>query len=272
MRISLDDNVIERLASLICGQDGTPYYRAGHQLEKFFRAAGLAEVPEFYGYRRDWTIERLLEHRDEPDALRKIILRVADPREYIGEDDLRMTVVTELNSLLAIEGYHVSYERGKPLIGEVDSVAGRFATETPTELTASIEDIVSDADFAKQLRKRLDEAYTCWRSGAPTAAIIMLGSILEGVLYDVAVARHVEGEPRPVDNLQRLIEQGREMHWIGRDVAEYADVLRNHRNLVHPKKQWMQSYEPSDDLARIAWNVVVAALNDLSGTSDFRSE
>jgi hypothetical protein len=41
-------------------------------------------------------------------------------------------------------------------------------------------------------------------------------------------------------------------------------VLRNHRNLVHPKKQWTQAYRPTDDAARIAWNVVVGAFNNLA--------
>ncbi|MEH1058711.1 hypothetical protein V6U89_26305 [Micromonospora sp. CPCC 206171] len=46
-------------------------------------------------------------------------------------------------------------------------------------------------------------------------------------------------------------------------MIDYAHVLRNHRNLVHPKKQLKQRYAPDADTVRIAWNVVVAALNDL---------
>ena len=44
-----------------------------------------------------------------------------------------------------------------------------------------------------------------------------------------------------------------------KDVVDYAHVLRDHRNLVHPKKQWTQAYAPESDTVLIAWNVVVAA-------------
>jgi hypothetical protein len=134
--------------------------------------------------------------------------------------------------------------------------------KAPLQLTASLTNILSDPDFGLQLRTRLDEAHICWQSGARTAAIIMLGSLLEGVLYDVALAQHAGG-PRPTDHLQSLIELAAEKQWIAQDVINYAHVLRNHRNLVHPKKQLTQRYAPDDDTVRIAWNVVVAALNDL---------
>jgi hypothetical protein len=91
----------------------------------------------------------------------------------------------------------------------------------------------------------------------------MLGSVLEGVLYDVALSRHTDG-PKPTDVLARLIDLAERERWIAKDVTDYAHVLRDHRNLVHPKKQWVGEYEPEDDTVRIAWNVVVAALNDLA--------
>jgi hypothetical protein len=91
----------------------------------------------------------------------------------------------------------------------------------------------------------------------------MLGSVLEGVLYDVALNRHTGG-PQPQDYLQRLIDLAESKGWIAKDVTDYAHVLRDHRNLVHPRKQLIDDYKPEDDTVRIAWNVVVAALNDLA--------
>jgi len=261
--VTLDDNVLERLASLICGDDDDFLYRQGYELVKFFKAAGLSDVGQFDGYRRSWTFDQLKRRRKDPDALRAVILRLADPREYLDEDFARVAVVDELNRLLAFEGYQVIYERGRPVLIQHDGASNRFSAQTPAELTASLADIVSDPTFGRQLQQRLDEAHACWKAGAPTAAIIMLGSLLEGVLYDVATNRADFGW-KPTDHLQTLIGLARDKKWIAREVAEYADVLRNHRNLVHPKKQLIQSYEPEDDVVRIAWNVVVAALNDLA--------
>ena len=68
----------------------------------------------------------------------------------------------------------------------------------------------------------------------------------------------------PDDRLENLINLAKDRGWFAQDVVDYAHVLRNHRNLVHPKKQLTQGYRPEDDTVRIAWNVVVAALNDLA--------
>ncbi|MGW1341352.1 DUF4145 domain-containing protein [Kribbella sp. NPDC002412] len=258
----LDDNVLEGIAQLIYGDDLSPRYRRSFEIEKFFKAAGLP-VGEFEGYRREWTLEQLRAWRHDAAAMRRVVCRLADPREYIGEEDALSAVVTELNKLLALEGFQVTYEVGRPVIASGTRIADRISAPSVAELSVSIAEIVNDEAFGRQLRHRLDEAYACWRSGAPTAALIMLGSLLEGVLYDVALAARADG-PAPSDNLQALIEKARNERWIAKDVAEYADVLRNHRNLVHPRKQWKQEYEPKDDSVRIAWNVVVAALNDLA--------
>ncbi|HEX7306764.1 DUF4145 domain-containing protein, partial [Lentzea sp.] len=116
------------------------------------------------------------------------------------------------------------------------------------------------------LRRRLDEAHTCLVHGAPTASIIMLGSVLEGVLYDVAKARSANGSAQH-DNLNQLIKLAVREGWIGRDVDDYAHTLREYRNLVHPKRQVDHKYDPDSGTAEISWKVVVLALNDLAESS-----
>lgn len=261
--VKLDNKILENLADLVCGDDGSAYYRRGFEIVKFFEAAGWDDVGELEGGRRAWVADRLKERRNDSRSLQKVLLRLADPREYLDNDDAWDEVVRELNQLLAVEGYQVVFERGRPTLIEQDPTLRRPARKAPLELTASLTDIVSDGDFGRQLRARLDEAHTCWNTGASTAAIIMLGSLLEGVLYDVAVARHTEGK-KPTDNLQTLIDTAVEKGWIARDVGDFGHALRDYRNLVHPKKQLTQYYDPDEDTVRVSWNVVVAALNDLA--------
>ena len=204
-----------------------------------------------------------MERKDEGVALAQLVLRVATRREYLGNEQVRTQVLAQLNAVLALEGCESSrqWKPGKAV--EYDTDHSRPTAKNPVELTASLEQIVGDKKFGEQLRRTLDEAYCCWRSGAPTAAIIMLGSLLEGVLYDVAIQRYKVGKP-PSDHLASLIDLARRQKWITQDVVDYAHVLRNHRNLVHPKKQYSEEYSPDGDTVLIAWNVVVAALNDLA--------
>ncbi|WP_028934840.1 hypothetical protein [Pseudonocardia spinosispora] len=262
VEVRLDGNVLDGIATLICGDD-TDYYRAGYQIAKFFRAAGWRDVDECEGYRRTWAREQLEQRRDDSDALRGVLLRLADPREYLDDERSRAEVIIELNRLLAFEGLHVFYERGRPVLSQEVTAANRITMEQPAELKASLAEIVNDARFGDQLQGRLDEAYVCWHAGAPTAAIIMLGSLLEGVLYDVASSQRRDGK-EPADFLAPLLKLAHAQGWIAREVFEYSEVLRGHRNLVHPRRQLVDSYAPDADIARIAWNVVVAALNDLA--------
>ncbi len=142
----------------------------------------------------------------------------------------------------------------------------RLNSKTPAELSVDLGQIVEDGQFGAQLTHRLDKARTCWENGAHLAAVIMLGSLLEGVLYDFARTHAASGE-HPEDNLQRLITMASERGWVATDVVDYANVLRDHRNLVHPRKQHRGGHAPDTDSVRIAWNVVVAALNDLASVN-----
>lgn len=259
----LDDNVLEEIAWLIYGDDSAPHYRTGRELEKFFKAAGISDAGECDGYRKDYVLEQLENHRHNPDSIRAVILRLADPREYLGAPEVWNAVVSELNELLAVEGYQVMHSGNAPKLVESTASFSRPLSETPLALTGNLAEIVSVDELGEQLQARLDEAHTCWASGAPTAAIIMLGSVLEGVLYDVALSKHDGTGKQPSDKLEELINLAQSKGWFATDLSDYAHVLRNHRNLVHPKKQWTQSYSPKDDTVRIAWNVVVAVLNDL---------
>ncbi|MEU4159231.1 hypothetical protein [Actinoplanes sp. NPDC026670] len=262
IHVELDDKLLEQLAGIICGGDDSPVYRTGWQIKTLFETAGWRRVGDVDGGRRDWVTDLLRQHRRDSDGLHRLLLRLADPREYLENDDDRIAVVTELNTLLALDGYQIVYTGSRPeLITQAPSM-NRPAMRTPVELTADLTTIVSDPRFGQQLRHRLAEAHTCWQSGACLAAVIMLGSTLEGVLYDVALARHTTG-PRPSDHLDELIRLAERQRWIGQDLIDYLKVLRNHRNLIHPKKQWTQQYTIEDDTVRIAWNVVVAAINDL---------
>lgn len=191
-----------------------------------------------------------------------LVLRLADPREYIREESARSYVLDELNAVLALEGLQVVMRGSRPSLEELDELDDGAFARAPLELTARLSEIVNDREFGEQLSGRLNEAYRCWQADSPTAAIILLGSILEGVLYDVARHRDTTGK-QLADNLARLIDLARDSKWISQATVDHAHVLRDHRNLVHPKKQWTQSYTLDEGAVLISWNVVVATLNAL---------
>jgi hypothetical protein len=261
--LRLDPTVIEGLADVICGGDTTAYYRSGPRISRLFAAAGWPWSGDVEGGRRAWVLEQLTDRRADPAALQRLVLRLADPREYIDDDEARNAAVSDLNRLLTLDGYEIFYASEGPQIRAISRSFHRLNSKTPAELSVDLGQIVQDRQFGAQLTLRMEEARICWENGAHLAAVIMLGSLLEGVLYDFARAHAATGE-RPDDNLQRLITMANERGWVAADVVDYANVLRDHRNLVHPRRQHRGGHAPDTDSVRIAWNVVVATLNDLA--------
>lgn len=261
--VRLDGAVIERLADIICGDDTAPYYRTGAMIARLFAAAGWHWAGEVDGGRRAWVVEQLTGRRADPVAMRRLLLRLADPREYIDDELARTATFSDLNGLLSLDGYELFYGPEGPQIRTRSRSFDRLNSATPAEINVDLGQIVADTPFGAQLQERLAEARICWHNGAHLAAVIMLGSLLEGVLYDFASRHAASGESR-TDNLQELITRAHKRGWVAADVADYAHVLRNHRNLVHPRKQDRDGHAPDTDSVRIAWNVVMATLNDLA--------
>jgi len=262
----LDPVVIEHLADLICGDEPPLLYRTGYDIERFFKAAGWTWVDGVDSGRRRWVVDQLRMRNDDPSALRRVLLRLADPREYIGEDEAYTVTTDALDELLALEGLQVLPTPGGPELIHRTPASSRITSDDPLELDISLRSLVNDEAFGIHLSRRLDEARTCWRNGATTAAIIMLGSLLEGVLYDVAVSRGKAKIDKEY-SLAALIDIARRQHWVAQEMFDYMTVVRHHRNLVHPRKHVSEGYNLDDDTVRISWNVVVGALNALSKTT-----
>lgn len=263
IKVELDDNVLDRLTGIICGDANSPQYRSGYQLRKFFEAAGWRRVSEPEGSRYQWVQELLRGKRRNSEALTGVLLRLADPREYLDDESARVHVVNELNKLLAVEGYEVIYVNGRPRLVIQAPTLTRALSKEPLRLTSDLSEVVSNQDFGRQLESRANEARICLENNANTAAVIMLGSLLEGVLFDVASHQHDQG-PKPKDHLESLINLAKDKGWLPLDIVQYAHVLRGHRNLVHPRRQDTDGYAPNHSSALLAWNVVMAILNDLA--------
>ncbi|MFD1050484.1 hypothetical protein ACFQ1S_35645, partial [Kibdelosporangium lantanae] len=113
IKVELDENVLDRVASLICGDD-TRYYRAGYEIQRLFENAGWKRVGEVDGGRRAWVVDKLRQRRHDSDALHAILLRLVDQREYLDDMEAWTQVMQDLNELLAVEGYQVVYAGGRP--------------------------------------------------------------------------------------------------------------------------------------------------------------
>lgn len=128
---------------------------------------------------------------------------------------------------------------------------------------------------------RLREIDACQGAEAPLAVIFLVGSTLEGLLLELALANATRftaassapkerGTVKPLDQwrLADLIAVAHELGILSADVFRFADQVRRFRNYIHPRQQLAEGFEPRIETARIAQQVLRAALVDLKHASE----
>src|SRR5690606_41318511 len=135
-------------------------------------------------------------------------------------------VTPAANALLIHEGARLENPGGRPRLVACDPSLAHPGSQGPVELRAAMIDLISDQTMAGLLQHRLDEARTCYANGAHVAAIIMLGSLLEGVLVHVVQERvaSVLGN-KSLDHvyLYTMIKTCPDLRWHG----PYVSRIRN---------------------------------------------
>lgn len=136
-----------------------------------------------------------------------------------------------------------------------------------------------DSSVAEILDKRVIEISKNIESKASLSAIIMCGSVLEGLLLGIATSRSkdfnqcicspkskVDGKVLQFNDwtLSNFIDAAYELRLIGLDVKKYSHSLRDFRNYIHPYQQMNSRFDPDIDTAKISWQVLKAAVSDLT--------
>jgi hypothetical protein len=289
----LDASTLEAIAEAVCGAgegSGGGYrspgpYRTKSEILSFFSRAGVQ--PQGESSTRKWFVLESLQLFNAgnagsliPAALERVLLRLASPREHRGDAEATQAVISHLNQLLQVEGLEIVLLGVDPqLRARQAATAPPKLKERPLETPPDFGRLVSDASLAGILSFRWDEAQRCARAGAHLSAVIMMGSILEGVLLhkveqDFRTANQARSSPkdrtgtvRPIQDwgLSSLIDVAHEVGWLQGDVKRFSHALKESRNIVHPYVQRLSKDRPDNDTCAICWQVVRAAVADLLG-------
>lgn len=140
-----------------------------------------------------------------------------------------------------------------------------------------------ELDLQAVIADRLAEVDVCFENGAYLAVVILCGSTLEGLLYEVAkghpadynrakAAPTNEGKVRPFPQwtLNDLLNCSRELGLLGEDVTKFCHAVREFRNYIHPQQQVAENFRPRKVTAQVARQVLRAAIDDV-GTHMFRT-
>jgi hypothetical protein len=136
-----------------------------------------------------------------------------------------------------------------------------------------------DIQLQSVIEQRVDEIHKSMRVEASLATIFLCGSTLEGLLLDVAGKQAqqfntAKSAPKNKDEsvkllhdwtLDNLINVAHEVGILSLDVKKYGHALKDFRNYIHPRQQASQNFRPDQHTAKISWQVLQAAIADLSG-------
>lgn len=164
----------------------------------------------------------------------------------------------------------------KPLVMPVSAADTEFLAKDFGEI--DLKQLPRSLSARDVIEARLNEIDACLTANAPLAVIFLVGSTLEGLLLEVSKANpgsftsaasapkdKASGKARALDQwrLADLIAVSHSLGILGDDVFKFADHVRSFRNYIHPRQQLAAGFEPRIETARIAQQVLRAALTDL---------
>lgn len=147
----------------------------------------------------------------------------------------------------------------------------KLAATTTTDVPPDFSKLIPDAKMHIILQKRWTECITCISYGAPLAATVMIGGLLEGLLLArvnrennkapiftaVAAPKDKQSKTLPLKDwtLQDYIGVAHELRWITVAAKDVGVVLRDYRNYIHPQKELSHGVSLTTADAVILWEI-----------------
>lgn len=278
----MDELTKDNIADFICGDKDQKYpvYRSSSYITRFFANLGRPDLVHDGSTRWYWVRGALDMLSD--DEFTRAILQLVDIRTYEGDREKTAMALAAMNEILAVDGLKVKYEGSKPVIVEhqcdlfFDPESEETVQTNEMKLPDEFLQAFGEPD-SKIIGSRCEEAAICAKNGAYTMAVIAMGSALEAMILFVlerypADANRCSAAPRGADGrtkrfsawkLADMIAVSHELGWIDRDVRDFAIVLRDFRNYIHPNVERMHGGSFDADTCMICWQVLIATANDL---------
>jgi hypothetical protein len=167
--------------------------------------------------------------------------------------------------------------RGGSVAGTVAETEDEFVTKEFGKI--SLDKLGLDSGITAILKQRVEEIRKSLGAKAPLGVIFLCGSTLEGVLLGIACIKAREfnqSSLSPKDKgtgkvkqfsdwtLNDFINVARDLKLVGEDVKKFSHALRDFRNYIHPYQQLSTGFDPDEHTAKICWQVLQAAIVQLS--------
>ncbi len=216
-------------------------------------------------------------HLENNQIVGKFIIELLD--YWKTEKILKGKSITDNENLL----YTESLKIGNRLLGKKDNPKD-FIENIDSFLNkdfenVSLEKLNLDSSIISILDSRIQEIKKAIKYNSALSCVILSGSVLEGILLGFASSRMKEYNQCDISpknretqkvlpynqwSLSNFIDVSHRLGYLGLDVKKYSHSLRDFRNYIHPYEQMVSKFNPDIETAKISWQVLKAAISDLS--------
>ena len=222
--MDLAPQTVEALAQVISGGSGNEtslpigIYRSGPKLESFMRACGVM-MTIGSGSRVPTLTDALIGvmQRDEPETLRNIIERAADPRDFVHEPEKLLQVIKYLNGFLIFDQLELQRHGTNVKLMKAGTSTPVLAALAQTIQTIDFDTVRRDLDRALESVERDPE-------DAVTAACSIVESVCRSILIELKLPLP---DKRDIQGLYRAVRKPLGLATDRDDLpAEIADDVR----------------------------------------------
>ncbi|MBF0580570.1 hypothetical protein IM774_12550 [Erysipelotrichaceae bacterium RD49] len=286
----LSPKTMEKLGLIITGDVDQTNYRSGPQLVQFFNQLGFHDsYSHGFPSRNSYALEKIKAINGNPE-IDKCLKMAFNPIDYADKPDKLVERLDFFNKFLVFDNWKVVCEnRQIKLVSVKQSENMDPNIQSSSSLTlekflqsnfnVDLSSLTIEPALTDILENRLSEIQNCISAGANLSAVIMIGSVLEGLLLAVAEKHprnfnQVHSAPyngktnkvKPFHEwtLSNLIDCACDVGVLEDDVKKFSQVTREYRNYIHPYEQRRSSFNPSKETAEICLQVLKAAISQVN--------
>jgi hypothetical protein len=244
-------------------------YQAIKEGERIRSATRKKQSPQVRGSERDVIRAHALAWFQSRRPKLVPIVSAADLRPV---DEMYQRIIEASHKNAARSGYITTVKDICDALVRLRSInVVKLAAATTSDAPPDFSKLISDVAMQRILEKRWVECVTCISSGAPLAATVMIGGLLEGLLLarinrenNKASIFTAAAAPRDKYNktlalkewtLQDYIAVAHELKWITIAAKDVGVVLRDYRNYIHPQKELTHGVSLTIPDAAILWEI-----------------
>lgn len=197
--------------------------------------------------------------------------KVPTHKYYLASASFVVGVSSQLNEFLYLIDKIVA-QNGKNNSANKDEES--FLKKDFEDIGSKIKNL--ETDILPVINQRIEEIEKCLKEGIYLGSVFLVGSTLEGILFDLAKknankfclarsAPKLKGNVMPVNQwkLNSLIDVAHELKYLGLNTKKFSHDLKDFRNFMHPREQVKHNFNPDEHTAKICFQVLKSAIDDI---------